>query len=618
MRPRVAVVGICLLAVVVAPAVGAATSDGTNTTDWNGTHHVPPDAAGDSADRGVLSQRLLASMRAQLANSSAALERGDFEAAKATLGNDFRRDLRRYRSLVDNATVARALNRTRIDQRRLAETGQRLRKATRAYRRAQKHGNETAAQRSLRRIQRLNRTLATQHAAVRSDYQALDRTGVETDRAADRLDRAADTATERIGSVLDRVVRQTHLSVVAADRRASPTDPLDAAVRLRGPAGPVPPGSGTFRLDGRPVEVRDWNGSIVDLRYRPLWARTGDRNRTLTFRPDPGTRYGRSAATLSVEIRSAAPTIALGDPGTATYRDPVTVPATVTVAGGPVGNATLRMRVDGRVVATATTAANGSATLSGRLPAGIDPGDHELRVAMMTAGRALAPGTATATLAVERTPTRIVAHRNGTRIRGRLVTADGRALPDRRLALSGAIDRTVKTDARGQFSVAIGTASGSVTVAFEPAVATLGPNRTTLSLGSTGGALPPLTPRDWWLPAVAFVGIIIIFGAVWVRSRDRSPSTGVASGDTTPDGGAVAPHALPGLYRTARDAVPGGNPALTPRETARRARSELSDRRAAVVAAIARAYEREVYALDPADRSAVRAHRRALRWLLGR
>lgn len=610
-------VAICLFAVLAAgmgPPVGAAA-----TSDANATHHVPPEAAGEAGDRTAVSTRLLDSMAGDLENSSEAMSNGDFERASDLLGDDFERDLERYRSLADagEATdreeLAASLNRTRADQRRLAETGSELRTATERYREARESGNQTAARESLDRVERLGGTLETDSERVDSSYAGLEEHGVETGGAAEAVSGVPGSLGERALQETTSEFRTTRLSVISADDRAGPTDPLAVRVRLRGPDGPIPPDSGTFTLGGEPMTITDWNESTVELRARPLWLDPGERERHLTFHPDPESAYAASRTTVTVEVRSATPTIELATPDSAGYGDRLAVTATVTVDDRPVPNASVRANVADTSFATAETAANGTARLSGPVPDAVGPGERDLRVDVERTA-AVAATSATTDVQIERTPTRLAANATDGRLAGRLRTADGRELSGQVLQVRGeGLDRTVVTDARGTFAVALDGASGPITVSYEPRGVALAASETTVA--GSGPALP--ASSSGWLAVVGLLALVGVgAGAVWVRSRGTARAPEAAG--RPPVAAESEARSIGWLYRAAREAVPGSHPALTPRETARRAREELSERQAAVVAAIVRAYERETYALDPIDEPAVRAHRRAIRWLFDR
>lgn len=603
-------------------ALGPMGASAATPSDWNGTHHVPPEEAGDAPDQSELSSRLLTSLEGRLSNSSEALASGDFEGADAALGDDFDRDLDRYRALARNvdddrrAELAASINRTRIEQRRLAETGRDLRNTTREYRQARERGNETAARESLRRVEELNRTLGTQSDRVESGYESLNRSGVDTDGASDRVETLTTNATGRIGDELDRSFEPTELAVLDASATASPTDPLTMRVRLTGPDGPLTPDSGNFSIDGQPVTSAVWNGSTVTIEHRPLWLTAGEHEREVRFQPAPETPYARSSSTVDLTIRSAEPTLSVGDVASVGYRERVSVPATVRVDGEPVADAPVRAFVAGHPIASGETAPNGTATLSGRLPSRVEAGEQDLRVAMTATDRAVAPSETVTSVRVTATETHIEASVADGRLSGRLLTADGRPLPDREIAVAG-IDRTITTDARGAFDVSIAEASGSVTLAFRSPAGALEPTETRVSLDDSGGAVPA---PDRWLP-IGLLGVLTVgaLGAVWVRSRVTAASPSVASrSHRATDDATVDSRSLTWLYGAARETVPGSHAALTPRETAQRAREELSSHRAAVVAAIARAYERQAYALDRVDDRAIEAHRAALRWLLDR
>ncbi|AWB28556.1 hypothetical protein HARCEL1_13130 [Halococcoides cellulosivorans] len=602
-------------------ALGSVGAGAATPSDWNGTHHVPPEAAGEPTDQSELSTRLLASLEGRLANSSESLASGDFAAAREALGDDFDRDLDRYRELAeraddeDRAEIAASIDLTRSEQRRLAATGRDLQNATQEYRQARERGNETAAREALRRAERLNRSLATQSERVQSGYEALNRSGVDTGGASDRVAALTRDATGRVGDELDRSFEPTELTVLDADSAAGPTDPLSMRVRLTGPDGALSPDDGTVTIDGRPVTSAAWNGSVVSIEHRPLWLTAGDHDREVAFQPAPERPYAASVATVGITIRSREPAILVGDVPTVGYRDRVSVTATVQIDGEPVADAPVRAFVADEPIATGETAANGTVALSGRLPPAIEPGDRQLRVAMTATDRAVAATEVVEELSVERTPTRLTASVEDGRLTGRLTTADGRPLPDREVVIGG-VDRTVTTDAQGAFDVSVAGRSGSVTVAYRAATGALGPTETRVSLPDAGGALPA-TPR--WLP-IGLLAILAVgaLGAVWRRSGGSPGPTPSGTSADGADAGVVDAASLAWLYRAARESVPGSHPALTPRETASQARAELSGRRAAVVAAIARAYERQAYALDRVDDRAIEAHRAALRWLRDR
>lgn len=561
--------GAVLVAVVVAtglvvPAVGGvATAVGgdesaaaasltlpSSQTNNSSVRHVDPDAASPNEDTGALRRWLAGRMDKALVDCSQGLEVGDYDACNRT-DQQYPEWVEMYAEVTGRSggangsgsappgsdTNAQSFENARENQTRLAATVKEFRETEEQYREARRNGNDARARELARKLSRLSKRTENTAAALRRNYRrAAANSSANFSGAIASVNEIDRNVTRTASRVSAQSFVDTTLRVTADGETASFLDPLSVSGLLATENGTA--------LANEPVQLEIGNRTIntttdpyggFTVPYRPTWLPLDAEQVTVRYVPANDSALLGSSATVPIDPESVTPTVTLttrsaADPtGTRTtvgYNDTLTVagsvraegipakdvPVVVTIGGEPInatwtGTETIRTTNNSTVL----TGSDGRFAFTTRLPAGVSPGERQVRVTIPWRNRSLVGANATAPLTVARTATALDATGEQTagreiRVTGRLRTPDGTPVRGCEVAIraGGAVLTRTTTTENGSYStVALvprdaldqrGTQlEALVTVTYDGSGTNLDSSRTTLEVPIRG-----LSVTDRW------------------------------------------------------------------------------------------------------------------------
>jgi len=653
---------MCLAAALPAPVVAVAAggeSGGATGTDRgsafaqvdtptptnNSTvRHEDPATVEGEGNTSAVRAYLLGQLAQRLAESSVEIERGRYEAARGTLGDDYEELLGMYVEVAgSDGGSATSLERAREQQREYAATLATFNDTYEAYRTAKREGNEDRARELARRLtsqsDRLNRTEGN----LTSAYGTLaNTTGADLDDATENIENASESVSERRSEVVAESFVTTRLSVRTDAPSAAFDDPLTLTGRLRTANGSaVSNRLIAVSVGERTLSARTNATGVFEVDYRPVGVAVGAERLSIAYLPNDDSVYLGSNDSVPVSLSGTNATVTVeATPERVAYGDSVVVNGTATAEGTPVSDATVRVSVDGRVVGVAETGPNGSYSSTFTLPASVPTGEAAVSAVVGRPDSAVRSAVVRDGIVVERTP--IGLSMNATPqtdasivVRGTVETADGLPVSNGSVDVSvdGRLLASVDVAANGTFRrvVAVDAAGDdprTVRVEFDGGTTSLGTASASESvrLGSTGravspGAILPSVPGGVavGVALLATVGLAVIFrrrrntsttatNAAAAAVPDDSPAT--ESGPTEPDPLETAARqhrdgeyraAVETAYRAVRTAVADvdgvGVPAAgTHWEAYTAAADGLSTEEASLFRRVTEAYERAVYA----------------------
>lgn len=553
-------------------------------------HRNPADVDEDG-DLATTGEWLADRLADRLGDGAVRIDRGQYEAARRVVGDDFDSRLARLVEVAGETGTARddrvasRLSDARDRQRRFTEAVADYRETRRAYRAARRAGNETRARALARELERAARTVDRTGEALSGDYAALSNdTGADLDAAVATVRSTRRNVTESQSTIRTETFVGTRLVAAAPARTVSFVEPLPVVGRLRAADGTALANrSVRLRVGTRTVRTRTNATGGFRVRYRPTLLAANATAVRVRYRPRNGSRFLGSNASVSVAVEQVAPAVSVAAaPSSAGFGDRLSVSGSVTATGVGVPSVPVVVRVGGTPIARVETAPNGSFAASVRLPAGVGTGDRTVRATVAPSDRAIARANGSAVVTVRSTPaTLTVAVRNrsataAAEVTGRL-TADGRPVAGRPVAVrvDGSVVRTVTTDEDGRYAVDLPTTPGAsrsgqggvtVTVVHDGTGSNVGnaTARATLRSGGDGGeglAVLGAVVRAAGRPLPLAVGALALgvvgAGFVAVRRRRVAPDSG---------GDAEAPPAVGGSdtstpLAAARDRLDAGEPA---------------------------------------------------------
>lgn len=572
---RPVLVGVCLLLLVAGLVAGAGSSpgggptgsaapaqaapvtpDGANATPVR--HEDPSDLDG-SGDLESLERWLAADLASRLSRSTIEIGRGDYDRARALLGDGYGERLGQYVDVADETPAeaddeaASTFGAARSAQRSFADRLATYRRLDGDYREARARGEVDRARRLATDLEatadRINRTGTGLEAA----YASLGRrAGVDVDESIDRIESERVAVLERQATVVDQTFVRTRLSATISRQRISFRRPGRLAVRL------VTADGSSVRLDRFRLRIGRQNATVLTdaegrfvVEYRPVGIDAGPTDLDVQYRPAPTSAYFGATTHVPVRVEAVTPEVSVSSfEERARFDEPVGVTGAVRVGATGVPDVPVVVTIDGEPLGRTTTGSTGLFDLEGRLPAAVGTGDRNLTAHVAWSGRAIAAASGRVGLGVAETPTALSASvgeatDSAVTVEGRLRTANGTAVPDGRVHVGAdnSALRTVRTDDDGRFRAAIDRArlrgASRLTATFTGRGTNLGSSEAGVSLAG----LAPIEPaREGPSPlrgiadfdrvdptTLALVGAVGLLLSLWVvgrwRARRRGPGT---------------------------------------------------------------------------------------------
>ncbi|ELZ96973.1 hypothetical protein C440_04328 [Haloferax mucosum ATCC BAA-1512] len=564
------------------------TADGTNnSTD---VIHENPDEVDSEDDLDRLASYLTGALNGQIESSTLRLSRGEYEAAKSALGDEYDTPLRKYvdvegETAGDGATEE--YETVKETQRDYIDTVSEFQETRREYEAAKQAGDTERARELARRLSRLDEAGETQSERLIAAFDGIsNETGDDLSETSTRLAAVQSNISAQRRDIVGREFVATRLDVTSYDRNISFTDPLVLTGSLVTDNGtPVETTNATFAVGDQRIRTAVGADGGFELAYRPTRVAANASELTVRYLPSNASAYQRSERAIPVSITQVAATTTLADAptGASGYADPVSVRATVSVNETPVTDYRLSAVLGGVPVSTARTDGRGHSTLSGTVPATAPVGDATLRVGPARDGRAVRvePASVSVPITSEATTLDVRAGASANRtvvVAGALETREGEAVEDQPVAISvaGHPVETVSTNSSGAYRTTVSlpanvtAANATVSAAFdgtgtnlESASATTTVRRPGNGGGSARGGLPfGLTDLLWVVSGTAVVGLVAV--VLLRRDGETAASDGGTAESVAPsvDGGtSPAPTpAVPTMLDSASDSLSSGCP----------------------------------------------------------
>ncbi|SDG29287.1 DUF4129 domain-containing protein [Halorientalis regularis] len=362
-----------------------------------------------------------------------------------------------------------------------------------------------------------------------------------------------------------QVVRETWLTVVSItattqNPRGSFVDPIriDGQLTLQ---------NGTALADER-VRMRIANQtyqtqtnatSEFTVDYRPATIPVNASTVPVRFVPNSTSEYTSTETNVSVNVTQVQPTVDVDvRPTDVRFNETLTVDGWVGHEDAGAGNVSVAVVTDGEFLAVNRTRSNGTFRTNLYLPAAVDPGSQQVRLALLARDRALAPANGTAAIQVAETPTELTV--SATRTDGRSLRVSGRldaegqggiAGHEVQIRANGTTLGTATTGPSGQFRTAMVVPTELLESGLSDAVTTLDVQAAYQGDGtnlesSTAGTTATITQAGslLWIGGLV-AGVFVLLGGYlgyrWWRRRGRNraadrptsidgPTVGVAEG----------------------------------------------------------------------------------------
>ncbi|MFC7153841.1 DUF4129 domain-containing protein [Halomarina halobia] len=294
--------------------------------------------------------------------------------------------------------------------------------------------------------------------------EGYDRLGSQTGQNFSTTSRAttnvAENITERQEEVRETSFVGTTLDVEGDGDEASFTDPLAISGDLSAENGTaVADEEIRLRVGNRTYDTTTDGDGAFEIEYRPTQIPSNASDVRIEYLPKRGSPYFNSTDSIPISVEQVEPNVTVQRrPDTASLGTNVTVAGRVSVEDRGV-RVPVAIRIGDEVVAQGMPADDGSFATTVRLPADVPAGDQPVVATASRPGRAIAPGNATTTLAVEPTNTSLVinasrVNESAVAVDGRLTSGDGRSVANETvlLGINGTATTEVRTDENGTFS----------------------------------------------------------------------------------------------------------------------------------------------------------------------
>lgn len=663
----------CVSLTGVTSDVAVAQSTTPTETGNDSVQHERPEEVGESGDLQELQRWLGGRLGDRLSSSTVALSEGQYEQARAVLGEEYDGRLAQYVDVAGETGTGEDAGETYDavgdDQRNFTSQLQRFEQAQERYQSARDEGDTDEARAAAREMNRVAEEVADTGTDLRGGYDRLEnQTGTETDAQREIIRNVTGNVTENAAEARRVTFVETELTILEATREISPAEPMQVSARLATANGSALSNrTVTVAVADRARSVTTDNDGRFEVTYRPRTLSLNASTVTVTYRPRTASAYLAANASVPVTVTQVSPTLTVENATAETrYGGPAGGNVVVTVEGEPVEDVPVVATLGGTELGTATTDVRGRARIDGTLPADVAPGNQSLSFSTTLRERALGPANDSAAVDVLSTPTDLTVEGDSqdgnVTVTGELRTDDGRSVGRRtiRITRNDSAVATVRADADGNFSATIPAGSASVgsTVQvgarFDGAGTNLESARVTTTVritaagdGANGGAeagsgfMDRLADdRVWPIAGAGLLGVLVGLALLVRRLRgddsgetDESP-TGTAAPPPPPAGereeGGPTPleraesfldrgasgAAVRTAYAGVRDRLLGSESTSTHWELLDRV-SDLGDDERSALEAVVTAYERAAFAPSGIDADDAAAAIEAARSILG-
>ena len=526
-----------------------------NATNNTTVPHENPEEVEQENRLDRLASYLSEDLNEQIGESSLQLSQGEYDAARAALGDDYNESLSKYvdvRGETDSEGASDEYETARSTQREYVDTVSEFQETRQEYQEARQAGEDDRARELARELAQLAAEGESQSEQVVNFYsQIANQTGGNLSESRDRVTTIQSNISEQTEQIVAREFVETRLSIRSADRNISFRDPLVLTGALETINGtPVDADQVRFAVGERVIRTAVAANGTFEFTYRPATIDVDTTALTIEYRPPGSSVYLTSNETVPVNVTQVTATARVSGPINTTYgyADSIAVDASIGVNGTAVVNYPLVASFASTSISTARTNGSGESTFAGTVPASVPVGDATLRVGGGRDDRAVRVQSATVPVTIVSTTTELSAEASTNAagaviVDGQLLTSDGEAVAGQSVAvaLNGRILETTTTRPSGRYRTRIdfppNATIGNTTVVvrfdgsgtnLKSANASTGIAITDGNGGSSGGAfldnLLPFRSSDlvWIGLAVVIVGVVTV---VFARRRDARTDT---------------------------------------------------------------------------------------------
>lgn len=589
---------LCVSGVHAGPAAESAAATPTaqvsgpdNDTANNSSvpHHLDPATYEEPGEIRGLESWLDSHLGARLAASTRNVSQGQYEAARAVVGDAYSDRLDQYVD-VAGATDYESDDRTADEfaraqdaQREYVSSTSRYERVHEQYQRARDAGDESRARRLARELQRLATNVTEHRTAVVESYRAVDNgTAVDLTAAMQRTNRSTDEVLATQSTVRDETFTHTSVTLTPDDATLTPTRQSRFTGVLRTADGaPIPNGTVVLRVGADTLTTTtDADGSYA-LTYRPVALSAATDSARVRYRPASASPYLGATATAPIDVASDPSTVTLAaTPRAAAYGESLRVTGDVDVAGAQFAGVPVRVTLGGDVVARTTTNASGAFTATPRLGVRPAAGTATLTVAAGRADTAIEPGRASTPLTVRETATSLALTANASTstldVATRLRTPDGGVAGQPVVVrANGTRLATLTTDGDGTANATLALPSrlrpttGARTLSITAAYAASGTNLEAASARTAVTVSPPpasssgVTLTQAWILLGAVLVASLLFALAYALWRRDLEADDVPEPAPEPEPDPATPALADRLLATARASLDDAEAATT-------------------------------------------------------
>jgi hypothetical protein len=485
----------------------------TTPTENDSTHHENPDEADEDGDIESVKDWLLGGILERLGDSVGNISQGQYDTAEDLLGDETQEYLGKYVDVAgdteggaggsddddesgddesddddepktEDEKTADTINETINEQENFTRSRQNYSELYQRYLTALDNGNIELARRLARRLAGLENRVNRTGRNLTERYREIEnRTGIDTDEEREQIDQVVENVSNIQAEIENTLFRDTRITLDAYTETSSILDPIsvrgqvvveNGSANATGPGNETPVTAGAVVLGGTGARTTVNESGVFTLEHRPVLLARGETTLTVEYRPPATSRYRGSTTAFETTVEGRQSTLEInGTPGSVSYGETVDIEASLAVGNRSIEDVPVAMSLGGTSLGSATTA-NDTTTISGVVPAGVDDGQRELRVALPFSGRALESANVTRTVQVEESDTRLTINvtrqtdnvttlsETRLRVRGRLETVDGTPVSGQslRIDVAGENIGSVRTGADGGFGQVVGMPDG--------------------------------------------------------------------------------------------------------------------------------------------------------------
>ncbi|RQH02268.1 DUF4129 domain-containing protein [Natrarchaeobius oligotrophus] len=549
---------VCLVAITASGAtvvhderasVGVVAAD---TDDDNETiRHQNPDEYDGDGGTDATESWLADQLGERLSDSAIALDRGEYERASEYVDEEYYDRLEQYVDVAgetggeedgDGATAGQSYEETAEEQSQFANRTEQYYETKSEYETAREEGDRTRARELARELELLAGEISDLNESVSGGY---DRLTAETDRDFD----PASEATANVSATVEReqaVIREaefveTELVLEPDGERASFLEPMTGQAEVRTADGePVAGNGGQLVVRDRPLETTFHGNGSLEFAYRPVLEALSTESVAVEYRPDPGSEYLGSRASIPVSIESTEVRIEnLETESSIGYGELVRVEGDFeTDAELPVDDVPVTVTL-GEHELDELSVENGSFSGTVPVPATVTDGDRTLRVGFPFEERALSSAETERTVTVRETDTEISLEAERTNdssvlLDGRLETEGGEGIEGQEIEIrtDGLSMQTVGTDEDGNFTgtVSVGDAGAderTIVATYDGSGTNLASTEATVTMDEGAERSVPGSAAAW-----ALSGLVVTAIGLGLARRYRNRDSG-GERDTT-------------------------------------------------------------------------------------